>query len=48
MVIIKLMSYLPVLRRKHQNKFANPLAGLIYDNKKYTESCFVDPEVAEN
>lgn len=34
------MSYLPVLKGKTQSQFTNPLAGFVYDNKKYADSCF--------
>lgn len=33
------MSYLPVLKSKAQSQFTNPLAGFVYDNKKYADSC---------
>lgn len=37
--VIILMSYLPVLKSKAQSQFTNPLAGFVYDNKKYADSC---------
>jgi hypothetical protein len=40
--LIKLMSYLPVLKGSFHSKFSNPLTGFVYDNKKYAESCIVD------
>lgn len=36
------MSYLPVLKGKTQSQFTNPLAGFVYDNKKYADSCLED------
>jgi hypothetical protein len=47
-LVIKLMSYLPVLKGKSQNKFTNPLSGFVYDNKKYAESCIIDAMPARN
>lgn len=38
------MSYLPVLKGKTQSQFTNPLAGFVYDNKKYADSCFEEEQ----
>jgi hypothetical protein len=36
------MNNLPLLRFRQHSKFAHPLAGLVYDNKKYEQSCFFE------
>ncbi len=33
--LINLMNQLPVLKGKRNIQFTNPLAGFVYDNKKY-------------
>jgi len=35
------MNQLPVLKGKRNIQFTNPLAGFVYDNKKYAESCLM-------
>lgn len=36
------MNQLPVLKGKRNIQFTNPLAGFVYDNKKYAESCLME------
>lgn len=42
------MNNFPLIHFRHNSKFAHPLAGLVYDNTKYEQSCFFEPTKTNN